>query len=96
MFIVIWTFHLKDGVGEDEFLAANERMQTEFVYQQPGFVRRTTARGVDGEWLVIGVWGSEHEAVVAGKRAQQDDVARTANAMVDPASVAVKRFETLD
>ena len=96
MFIVVWTFRLKDGVSEEEFLVANERMQTEFVYQQPGSVRRTTARGADGEWLVIGLWGSQEEAAEAGKRAQTDEVSRTANAMVDPASVSVKRFETLD
>ncbi len=96
MFIVVWTFKLKDGVSEDGFLAANERLQTEFVYQQPGFVRRTTARGKDGEWLVIGMWRSQAEAIAAGELAKQDEVSRKANRMVDPSSVQVKRFETLD
>ena len=96
MFIVVWTFRLKGDVDEAAFLAANERMQTEFVYQQPGFVRRTTARGPDGEWLVIGVWDSQQHAVTAGALANKDPVSRAANAMVDPASVSVKRFETLD
>ena len=96
MFIVVWTFRLKDGVSEDEFLVANERMQTEFVYHQPGFVRRTTARGKDGEWLVIGVWRTRAAALTAGEIARGDPVSRTANAMVDPSSVIVKRFESLD
>ena len=96
MFIVVWTFRLKPGISEDEFLAANERMQTDFVYQQPGFVRRTTARGKDGEWLVIGVWSTQHEAAIAGQVANGDPISRTANAMVDPSTVTVKRFETLD
>lgn len=96
MFIVVWTFRLRDGVREEDFLAANERMQTEFVYQQPGFVRRTTARSEDGEWLVIGIWGSQAEAAAAGRLAQDDEISRVANGMVDPASVSVKRFVTLD
>jgi hypothetical protein len=96
VFIVVWTFRLKDGVDTDEFLVANERMQTGFVYQQPGFVRRTTARGEDGEWLVIGLWGSREEALRAGELAKGDPISRRANAMVDAGSVTVKRFETLD
>jgi hypothetical protein len=96
VFIVVWTFRLKDDVSEADFLAANERLQTEFVYLQPGFVRRTTARGKDGEWLVIGVWGSRAEAFAAREIAKDDLVSRTANAMVEPSSVQVKRFETLD
>ena len=96
MFVVVWTFRLKDGVSEEDFLAANERMQTEFVYQQPGFVRRTTARTSDGEWLVIGMWSSRSEAAAAGERAQGEDVSRKANAMVERSSVTVKWFHTLD
>jgi hypothetical protein len=96
VFIVVWTFRLKDGIDEDAFLAANERLQTEFVYQQPGFVRRTTARGKDGEWLVIGVWSSQAEAATAGEAAKGTPISHAANAMVDPSSLIVKRFETLD
>jgi hypothetical protein len=96
VFIVVWTFRLKDGIDEDAFLAANERLQTEFVYQQPGFVRRTTARGKDGEWLVIGVWSSRAEAATAGEAAKGNPISHAANAMVDPSSLIVKRFETLD
>jgi hypothetical protein len=96
MFIVVRTFRLKSDVREEAFLAANERMQTAFVYHQPGFVRRTTARGEDGEWLVIGVWSTRHDAEKAGTLASDDPVAREANAMIDAASLTVKRFETLD
>jgi hypothetical protein len=96
MVIVVWTFRLKEGIDEDAFLAANERMQTEFIYQQPGFVRRTTARAKDGEWLVIGVWSTQADAVAARQVAEGDPVSRAATAMVDASSVTVKRFETLD
>jgi len=94
--IVVWTFKLVEGADEQAFLEANELMQTEFVYQQPGFVRRTTARGKDGEWLVIGMWSSDEEAAAAGKLASADPIARAATSMVDPSSVQVKRFHTLD
>ena len=96
MFIVLWTFRLKDGMSASDFVAANERMQTEFIYQQPGCVRRTTARGEDGGWLVMDMWDSRDDAERAEALADADPVAHAADAMVDRATVNVKRFETLD
>ena len=40
-------------------------MQTGFVYQQHGCVRRTTARSPDGEWLVLTFWSSMKDAEAA-------------------------------
>ena len=42
-------------------LALDRRLQTEVAYQQPGLLRRTTARGEDGSWLVIQLWRSDAE-----------------------------------
>ena len=44
------TFRLRLGVDEAEFLGVDKRLQSEFAYQQPGLVRRTTARSDDGAW----------------------------------------------
>ena len=50
------TFRLREGVSDEDFLAADKRMQEEFAYLQYGLLRRTTARGTDGEWIVVTLW----------------------------------------
>jgi hypothetical protein len=52
------TFRLTANTDDAAFLAADRRLQTEFVYHQPGLVRRTTARNDDGEWFVVTLWHS--------------------------------------
>ena len=63
MMIETTTFRLADGVADDVFLVTDDNVRTQFLYQQPGFVRATTARGRDGEWILIVVWGDEEHAV---------------------------------
>jgi hypothetical protein len=60
--IEIMRFRLAPGRDEAEFIAADRRLQQEFAYQQPGLVRRTTARGADGDWVVIDLWRSAADA----------------------------------
>src|SRR5260370_35054776 len=64
--IEVLTFGLDSQTEEAEFLAADKRVQTEFFYQQPGLVRRTTARGDDGGWLIVSLWGSQANADAPG------------------------------
>ena len=55
-----------------------------------GFVRRTTARGDDGEWMVLTFWGTEQDAEAGAS-------ASTAlSGVIDPATLRTKRYETLD
>jgi hypothetical protein len=81
------TFRLADGVDEAGFLAADEALQAELSPRR-GFVRRTTARGEEGEWLVLTMWWSAEEADHAP--------AAVPEALVDAPSVRRGRFETLD
>lgn len=87
-------FRLGPGVGEDALLAADRRVQTEFAPFQPGFIRRTTARGTDGEWLVETLWGTTDEAVAAARSAHP--AVDALDGCIDPATVSVRRYETLD
>jgi hypothetical protein len=96
MVVVIRTFRLHDDAGVREFLNANESVQTGFSHLRAGFVRRTVARGDGGAWLVLEFWGSEEDAAAA-ERAERDDRASQAMwALIDPATIETKRFETLD
>jgi hypothetical protein len=90
------TFRLAPGVDEAAFLDADSRVQTEFVYQQPGLVRRTTARGRDGDWIVIVLWASDADADAAAARAPGDEAAVAFTACLDPGSVRTARYALLD
>jgi hypothetical protein len=81
------TFRLADGVDEATFLAADEALQAE-LNPKKGFVRRTTARGEAGEWLVLAIWWSPAEADAAPPAVPVD--------LVDPGSVRRGRYEALD
>ncbi len=96
MTVEVTTFKLAPGVTEPDFLAADAEVQTSFAYLQPGLVRRTTARGEGGEWLVVTLWSSAPDAEAAASRSDQDPAARAFWALVDRASVTTRRYETLD
>ncbi len=86
-------FRLADEVEDADFLAADKELQEEFAYQQPGMLRRTTARGGDGEWIVIDLWASAADARACAARWDADPIARRFMALVDPASVVTGLYE---
>lgn len=94
--IEIMKFRLAPGGDEAEFLAADRRVQEEFAYQQAGLLRRTTARGEDGGWIVIDVWRSAADAHACASRWDRDPVAQAFMALLDGSSVSVQRYMTLD
>ena len=94
--IEITTFRLAGGASDAGFVAADERMQTEFAYQQPGIVRRTTARGADGEWVVVTLWASAEAADAALAASASDPAAAAFAATLDTSSVRTARYEPFD
>lgn len=66
MIIEITEFKLVDGVSDEAFLEAHNRVHHEWVILQPGLVRRETIKSSDGVWRDVVMWESEeslHEAV---------------------------------
>ena len=93
------TFRLVDGTDDQAFLAVDKRLQSDFAYQQPGLVRRTTARGQSdrvGEWIVIDLWHSADDADAAAARWDDDPAAREFMALVDAGTVEIRRYSDLD
>lgn len=88
-------FRLLAGIGDDEFLAADQRLQTAFAYQQPGMLRRTTARDQHDEWLVIDHWRSAGDADACAERWEHDAIAQSFMKLIDRGSVRVQRFWTV-
>ena len=89
--IETFSFRLPTNADEAGFLAADARIQTEVAYQQPGLVRRTTARGHDGEWLVLTLWESPDAAEV-GARVISHHLA----SLIDASSARSARYNPLD
>ena len=89
-------FRLRPGVDDDTFRRADARLQAEFAYQQPGLGRRTTARGVDGEWIVIDLWRSAADAEACAARWDADPVVASFMALVDAGTVRTERYRELD
>ncbi|MGH3157269.1 MAG: hypothetical protein ACRDNF_11925 [Streptosporangiaceae bacterium] len=94
--IEIMRFHLGPGTAEEEFLAADRRLQEEFAYHQPGLLRRTTARGEDGGWIVIDLWRSAADADACDQRWDNDPVAQAFMSLLDRSSVSTERYQQLD
>ncbi len=89
------TFRLRAGADEAAFLTSDRRVQTELVPNQPGFVRRTTARR-DGEWVVVTLWASQDDATAFDAAVQGNGVQTEFDGHLEPTSVAVHRYDTLD
>jgi hypothetical protein len=90
------TFRLRPGVDEAEFLGVDKRLQSEFAYQQPGLVRRTTAHGDDGAWVVIDLWETTGHADAMSARWDEHPLVAEFMAHVDAGTVEVRRYTTLD
>ena len=96
MIIELLVFQLTHGADEAAFIDADKRVQTDFAYQQPGMLRRTTAKGDDGTWLVIDLWRSAEDADRCEEKWGDDPVTDEFRRFMDPNSVRTKRFGTLD
>jgi hypothetical protein len=94
--IEIMKFRLRPDGDEAAFLAADRRVQQEFAYQQPGLLRRTTARGEDGSWIVIDLWRSAADSDACAARWERDEVTSEFMALLDRPSVTVERYLPLD
>ncbi|HEY1633254.1 MAG TPA: hypothetical protein VGF64_00740 [Acidimicrobiales bacterium] len=90
------TFRLAAGADIGAFLDADRWVQTELMRQQPTFLRRTTAHGGNGDWLVVVIWSSRTDADTA--QAQFDDEPANAAfmALVNRSTFTTSRYETLD
>lgn len=94
--IEVTAFRLRPGSDEAAFLAVDYQVQTEFVPNHPGFVRRTTAQAPDGTWAVITLWAAEEDAERSAVLAVDDPVMGAFMACVEPTSLRSDRYRTLD
>jgi hypothetical protein len=94
--IEIMRFRLEAGADERQFQAADARLQADFAYQQPGLLRRTTARSDGGEWIVIDIWRSAADADGCQSRWSGDPVVGEFLSYVDRGTIRSDRYQELD
>lgn len=93
--VEVTTFRLADGVVDGAFLALDKRIQTELVPNQPGFLRRTTARHGE-DWLVVTLWASDADAAAFQRAADGDPLQAEFEHAVEAGTLHLTRYSTLD
>ncbi len=73
--IVEWApFTLREGVDEAQLIAASEALQSGFLAQQRGFIRRELLKGQNGQWVDLVIWEGKDAADEAAKNAAESPV----------------------
>ena len=93
--VEITTFRLADGITDESFLALDRRIQTELVPNQPGFLRRTTARHGE-EWAVVTLWASDADAAAYQRNAEGHRLQAEFERDVEAGTFHLTRYTTLD
>jgi heme-degrading monooxygenase HmoA len=93
--VEITTFRLAEGITDDSFLALDRRIQTELVPNQPGFLRRTTARHGD-EWLVVTLWASDADAGAFQRAVDGHPLQAELEHAAEAGTLHLTRYTTLD
>jgi hypothetical protein len=93
--VEVTTFRLAEGVTDESFLDLDRRVQTELVPNQPGFLRRTTARHGD-DWLVVTLWASDAAAGAFQRTAEGDPLQVAFEEATEAGTFHLARYATLD
>jgi hypothetical protein len=92
MVLEVTTFRLLADVDDETFLARDKAVQTEVFPNSPGYLRRTTAKAADGEWLVVVLWGTETDIDEFNARILTNDVQMEFDELIDRGSIQSKRY----
>jgi len=93
--VEVTTFRLREGVSDDSFLALDKRLQTELVPNQPGFLRRTTARHGE-DWLVVTLWAAEGDAAAFQRAVESHPLQAEFDHALEAGTLHLTRYTTLD
>jgi len=94
--IEVMSFRLAPGVEEHAFFEADQQAQAEFFYTRPGLMRRTTARNVDGEWIVVTLWASPDDAGAGDGASGRDSAFTRWTALREASTIVTRRYQTFD
>lgn len=69
--IVEWApFTVNEGIKDSDLIAVANRLQTDFLAKQAGYVRRELLKGAGNGWVDLIYWTTEKEAKAAFKNSE--------------------------
>ena len=90
--IEIATLKLKDGVTYEEFAPIDKMIGSNYVAKQPGFISRESAKGENGEWVVVVHWKSKEDANKSMASFMNAPESSNFMELVDTSSMFMKRY----
>jgi hypothetical protein len=81
-------FRAKPGVDESTMLALSNRLEGEFLAQQPGYIRRELLKAEDGSFVDLVWWESPAAAEAAMTKVAESEVCAAYFAAMELASAA--------
>lgn len=87
--VVEWApFSLKEGVTEAQLKAASKQLQSQFLVNQKGFIKRELLNKGGNEWVDLVYWATQTDAEQAMKNAEQSPACGSYFQLMDFAEVA--------
>ncbi|WP_027840255.1 hypothetical protein [Mastigocoleus testarum] len=74
--VEIAKFKLRNGIADADFLVEDKKVHEMVIKQQPGYIKRTTVKSEDLEWVDLVWWNSLEEAQKAAKVIMADPQAK--------------------
>ena len=90
--IEIATFKLKDGISFEQFKPFDKAVEIGHVAKQAGFISRESAKGENGEWLVVVHWESLKDADASMNSFMTAEAAGEFMSHIDASSMIMKRY----
>jgi len=73
--VEVTSFKLKSGVSNNDFVKSAEKMHTEFLIKEAGFISRILNVGADSVWTDIVLWKDEASQTSAMKKSEKAETA---------------------
>ena len=92
-------FRVKDGTTEEDVIQASNLFQSQFLGDQPGFLRRELLKLNDRDYLDVVHWGSASDAAAVLEKATNSMACQQYFSVMDEASAdlgaGVSHYESL-
>ena len=85
------SFTLKEGISEQQLIAASDAFETGFLSLQKGYTSRQLIKGKDA-WADIALWETMEDALNAVEAVEQSSAAEAYDACIEEGSVQLQHF----
>ena len=93
--IQIAVMKARDGVRDEELIAASQEAQEGFFAVQRGFAGRELLRSADGAWLDIMCWESATDAEAARQAFRGHSSTRRFGSLLDPTTFNMSDYHSV-